>query len=567
MKFFISYSHHDGDSVALAKTLKDELEGRYKHEVFRDKESLLQRWEEELDRAIRKCDYFVLLVSDPSVKSPEVFAEWDSLRPTQKRLSVIPVRVNCKSAGVYEKVLRGHQYFDWHSADDTEDLIRWVQRIVEKRRLGRIVAAGTAMLMLLMILYLARQVQRIYNLDSPEADAVAAYRRLPFKPRGLMRRYFEARAAALDAQAARLFEAGERDRSREQVDRALVTWALAGLKRGAPPSAEAQRIYEREHYDRLLLTIDEPQEIGGAGLSAWVGDTRWRIAAGRSIWSCPAPIGSGPCQLTKQSDHTFIISSGFLSENEAVLLDNSGDAVRLTLDDKSGDRVTRSNATAIAVDAGETATALDSTVIVEGPNGAQESAPNRGAVDAVTFGPCQNCLTLLGADRKVRVWDRAVGSVTPFGATPATAIAGTRAGRLSVMSAGGRLFHEALGPPSPLDFQDTTSMAISSDGKRTAILHSSMVTVVDAEVTHLVRRELSPSIVAVAFATNDVLVTRTQRQTRVWSLASPQRRAEVAPPPLRWAELRRKLGRDGGSGHDGQPGFGWDPAAGDVRRY
>jgi hypothetical protein len=344
--------------------------------------------------------------------------------------------------------------------------------------------------------------------------------------------------------------------------------ALAAVKRGGLPSQRALANYSTQHYSRLIATIRETGEIPGAGLAVRTGPAHWRIAAGNHIWTCAVPLDERPCELTKQSILSFVTSAAFKSDDEVQLVESSsGRATRLRLGDKSADEQRQSGATDVAADDGEIATSFetDPSVIIDRADGSQEKSPNFGEVAAVRFGPCRDCMAFI-AGGEVMVWHRTNNNITKVGSRRPLAIAAARAGPLAIIRDNGRLdlFSSGLlfSPGPEVDYRAASAVAISSDGRRIAVVNDGAVKVVGDE-KDLLTAELRPTAVAAVFADNATLVTRTPRDVRIWRLDSPQRE-ELTPIGL-WTKWRKQLGLV--DLRHGPPGFGWNPAVRDVRRY
>jgi hypothetical protein len=502
---------------------------------------------------------------------------------------MLPVLVNCDlPEGEIKAKIGPIQYLSWRSPEDTPRLISGIHKAISPQRRRRLiraaVAAGFALAVATLFLYISRQLAVLEDARSDETRAAGAYRRLNAAnalgiprlwlrgdrdPRLMAQRYFEQRAQALDHQAEALFDAGEHEQLRDKVDEALMLSALAAIKRGGVPSGRAQTVYAAQRYDRLIKTIREPGEVPGVGLAVRTGPAHWRIASGNHIWTCAVPLDDRPCQLTKQSVLSFVTASAFKSDDEVQLVESSsGRATRLRLADKSTDEQRQTGATDLAMDDGEIATAFeaDPSVIIDRADGAQERSPNFGEIAAVRFGPCSDCVALLDRKGNVVVWHRANNRSGVVGKRPALAIAATKSGRLAIIRDNGRL--ELYGPellfsPGPeVDFRAASAMALSIDGRNVAVVNDGAINVISEE-KELITGELKPTAVAAAFADNGTLVTRTPRDVRIWRLGS-RKREELTPIEL-WTKWRKQLGLF--DLHHAPVGFGWDPAARDVRRY
>jgi hypothetical protein len=597
--FFISYSRNDPDSVALRQTLREELR-RHGYDVFVDAEmDAGVDWRAELERSIKACDVFLLLISKPAMESYEVLEELRYavfLRRDQKRPRIIPVLVNCELPdGEMKERVGAIQYLTWYSEADTERLIASIHKAVSPRRKRRMVAAAVAAGLILVlggpVLYCQRQAALLRDVPADETRAIAAYRRLNAvgfwlrgerDPANAIRRYFESRAQRLDQEADALFDAGEREQRRDKIDEGLMKAALAAIKRGAEPSARARTIYDAQHYDRLITTIREPAEVAGVGLAVRRGDAHWSIAAGGHVWTCALPLGETPCQLTAKSElKGVIVAAAFNSDDELYLVENSGRSTRLRLGERR-EESWRAGVLSIAADGGEIAVAYeyrsttDPSAIIERANGERDRSETFGPLATLGFGPCGDCLSLLTENGKVYVWLRTDNTWIAFG--DAIAMASTRNGVMGFIRRDGHmelirpvLRSEAgrsiagqirTGSGPPIDYRGATSMAVSNDGRNFAVVRDGALRL-NAETDDLIASDLKPTTVAAAFAGNSALVTWSGRDIRIWSPDSTK--AEKLAPDQLYGKWRKQLGFF--DVNHPPIGFGWDSVAGDVRRY
>jgi hypothetical protein len=87
---FVSYSRSDAD---VADRLSDRLEAAG-YEVWIDREGIPggTQWRQQIVRAIKKCDYFIILLSGDSIRSENVRKELDIADNTKKR--ILPVDIS-----------------------------------------------------------------------------------------------------------------------------------------------------------------------------------------------------------------------------------------------------------------------------------------------------------------------------------------------------------------------------------------------------------------------------------------------------------------------------------------
>jgi len=605
VKFFISYSRNDDDSKRLVVALQSELK-RSGHEVFVDLTmNVGTEWEEELKRKIAWSDEFILLLSAPAVASEPVREEIrhaNALSDALKRPRLLPVYVNFDSPldRELQKILGPIQHLTWRSDADTAALVANIRAAVTARRHPRVVRAAVAaivvVIVLLLFVYCRAQVSVLTRSGVSDADAVAAYHRLrrmqwlllprlwligPWSPDTLVRNHLSERARQLDEKAA----PGLRSNPRDELDRALVLSALAGLQRGSEPSIAAVTEYRDEGYDKLLATMRSEEEMHGRNLAVRPGSGEWRISAGERIWTCRLPIGSTPCEASPvTSRQPAVISSAFESDDELLIVGYRGVVTRLELNKQAEPAIWR-DGKAVTVDGSDVAIGFDDhapttghpSVIAYTRGQSTQTSPMEsiGGVTSVAFGPCSDCVTLLGTDGSMKVWYRVSGetrSVRRAGTTAAIA-ASRAAGRLAVIDQKGTLafYDRNLGTPSerPIDLSGSIGFAMSHDGRRLAVVHASSVMIIEdgQQPQVLVSAVRTPTPVAAIFAGDDIVVTRTQADVRIWRLASPK--GENAGPLGTWLHWRNQLGFARGSGKaEDRPGVtGWDPVARDAVVY
>jgi TIR domain-containing protein len=605
VKFFVSYSRNDDDSKRLVVALQSELK-RYGHEVFVDLTmNVGTEWEEELKRKIAWSDEFILLLSPPAVASEPVRDEIrhaNALSDALKRPRILPVYVNFDGPldRELQKILGPIQHLTWRSDADTEVLVANIRAALAARRHPRVVRTAAAAIVVVMVLvlfvYCRAQVSVLTRSGVSDAGAVASYHRLRrmqwllvprlwligrWNPDVLMRNHLSASARRLDEKAA----PGLRSDSRDELDRALVLSALAGLQRGLEPSIDAVTAYRREGYDKLLATMRSEEEMYGRSLAVRLGSGEWRISAGERIWTCRVPIGSMPCEAEPvNSQQPAVISSAFESDDQLLVVGYRGVVTRLELNRQAEPAIWR-DGRAVTVDGSDVAIGFDDhapatghpSVIAYARGQSTQTSPmvSIGGVTSLAFGPCSDCVTLLGTDGSMKVWFRVSGeirSVRRAGTTAAIA-ASRAAGRLAVIDQKGTLafYDRNLGTPSkrPIDLGGSIGLAMSHDGRRLAVVHASSVMIIedDLQPRILVSAVRTPTPVAAIFAGDDTVVTRTQADVRIWRLSSPK--GENAGPLGTWSHWRNQFGFAAGSGKtEDRPGvIGWDPVARDAVVY
>jgi TIR domain len=612
VKVFISYKREDEQ---LAGAVNSGLKS-LGHEPFYDQSLGIGQWEEGLTQQIEDCDVFVLLLSKLAAESDRVFEEVvhaDALWKAAKRPIVLPVYIDKPEPADrrLNKILDRFERIDWRVDEGTENLVSKIgvmlaeperlrqETISNNRRRKRwrraLIAAGLTVILAIVLVWLAHassltQIAALQTDNSDPAAAAAAFRRLRTlsylvipqlwlrgdrKPESLAERYFQVRGQRFDAEAKPLLQSSER----EQFDRGLLLAALAALMRGSDPPPEVLKNYERENYDKLLVTLRGNEELQGIALAAWIDSRHLRIADGRRIWTCELPIEAGRCSLFPSlSTHVIVTSSAFKSDDEALFVSYGGQATGFDLNGSRGEVTTRSgHVKSVAADAGDVVFGFEvsrpdeASVVVDLKDGASPSISG-GSAHSVAFGPCGECVSVLGKDRSVKVWHMGRGTVVPLSVVqPVQAIAsGRTAGRLALIDGRDQLLlygpDLAPLPAGPASFLRTGGIALSAGGRWIAVVHASTVTIIgsDGSTWTLVSDVLTPRPVAAAFAGNDLIVTRTAAGVRIWRIGSAKR--SPLTPYERWLEWRKQLGV-AAKDDDREARFGWDPAARDVRSY
>lgn len=541
MKVFISYSQHD-------KTIVDEvynaLDG-FGYDVFVDRHKIdfgEESWKHKLQSEIERSDFFLLLLSRPAMHSDWVRWEVRRAREARKRPKILPVRIDNDEQldGELAEVVDEPQCFKWRSDADTKNLIdRTHERIAQKISRKRWFRVAVAILIVVL---------------AAAALMTVAHR--------------------FDAEAKPLLQSSDRD----EFDRGLLLAALAALMRGSDPPPEVLKEYETENYDKLLMTLRGSEALQGNALATWIDSRHLRIADGRRIWTCDLPIETGRCSvLPSLSTHVIVTSSAFKSDDEALFVGYRGEATDFSLS-RGEVTIQPGRVKSVAADAGDVALGFevsqpnDAAVVVDSKDGASPSIPG-GSTQSVAFGPCSECVSVLGKDRSVKVWNIGRGTAVPLDvAEPVQAIAsGRTAGRLAIIDGHDEL--QLYGPDlaavptgSTTAFPRTAGIALSADGRWIAVVHTSTVTVIEPDGSGwtLVSDNHTPRPIAAAFAGKDLIVTRTEAGVRIWRLGSAKR--PHLTPYKRWLEWRKQLGV-AAKDHDREARFAWNPAAREVRTF
>ncbi len=135
--FFISYAHGKPEEEKLAVWLHDAL-SEQRYNVFLDQKEIAigTNWGEAISSAIMDSDFFIVLLSDNSVRSEMVTEEVCLAHENYRnhgRPRVLPVRVKYEGSLLYPlgAYLRQHQCWKWQSASDSEPLLREILRIAQ----------------------------------------------------------------------------------------------------------------------------------------------------------------------------------------------------------------------------------------------------------------------------------------------------------------------------------------------------------------------------------------------------------------------------------------------------
>ncbi|HXH93034.1 MAG TPA: toll/interleukin-1 receptor domain-containing protein [Thermoanaerobaculia bacterium] len=441
---------------------------------------------------------------------------------------------------------------------------------VRKRRrpalIPKIAAVALATVLIALFVHSMIQIAQLRNARS-EADALAAYDRLRagerlFVPRLWLVGRWKPQvliAQALNKRAAKMLASP----LRKQMDDGLLLSAQAAMLSGAKLTDAAQRVYDEQHYESLVTSIEAGEEIAGRSLAVSSNAAEWRIAIGGQIWSCAEPIGQRPCVVFPSSSQLRVVDAAGFDSNTLRLVGYSGEAKTLDLLSGQESSYVVTDATFVAVDQGDVATSFDHgttggpSVRVDpaGPSLGPTNSGDFGRVKMLAFGPCRDCIATRGIDGVVKIWhwlSRGAAGNPLILPGEALSLAATRSGhRLALISKaadhitfyGADAKPEGIGPP--IDLSDAESMAISPDGRHVAVVHGGNVKIFDdrAALRTLIAATKQPTPIAVAFAGNDYLVTRTPNDARVWRLRSTERRD--LGPEERWAEWRKKFGLAG----------------------
>jgi hypothetical protein len=423
-----------------------------------------------------------------------------------------------------------------------------------------------AALLIILFLHSMKQIAQLRSAGSSVADALAAYGRLRADERLLAPHLWlvgrwrpEALVAqALDEHAAPLLASTLRN----QVDQGLLLSAQAAFLSGGKLTDVAQRVYNEQHYELLVTSVDAREEIAGRSLAVSSNAAEWRIAIGGRIWSCAEPIGQRKCVAFPRSSRQPVVDAAAFDSQTLRLVGYSGEVTTLDLLSGQESSPSATDATFVAVDQGDVATSFDhgagggTSVRVDpaGPALGPRNSGDLGRVKMLAFGPCDDCIATRGIDGVVKIW-----RWSPAGAAgnplvlpgKALLLAATRSGhRLTLISSTGDLaFYGADAKPEgaapSIDLSDAESMAMSPDGRHLAVVHGGNVTVFEDGGTFraLIAATKRPKPIAVIFAGNDYLVTRTPSDARVWRLRSAERRDPG--PKERWAEWGKKFGLAG----------------------
>jgi hypothetical protein len=135
--FFISYSHDGKDSSRLAEWLHDNLSSKG-HDAFIYKQDvpLGVKWGKFIDDRLRKCDIFIALISENSIRSANVIEEVqtaDSLHRKRKRPIIISVRVKFDGDPDYQlrAIVNHYQWTVWNRPKDSPFLLEKILKLIK----------------------------------------------------------------------------------------------------------------------------------------------------------------------------------------------------------------------------------------------------------------------------------------------------------------------------------------------------------------------------------------------------------------------------------------------------
>lgn len=169
IKVFISYHFQDPD-LSLAQQFYEALTGAG-HEVFMAETSIrsAENWPQRLERELKQCDYFILLLSPQSACSEMVAEEvrrLKELRDTQDEHQpvILPIRVNFPMSSPLNYHLRSYlnqiQQREWNSPADTSPILHEVLSLLTNG---------------LDVETLALEDRKLTNLDQPSAIQTIQY--------------------------------------------------------------------------------------------------------------------------------------------------------------------------------------------------------------------------------------------------------------------------------------------------------------------------------------------------------------------------------------------------------
>ena len=132
-RIFISYSSKD---EALAQKFYDELSSA-RHQPFLACENIQpgEKWGDRIDLELKECDYFLVLLSEHSVKSDRVIGEVTRAKERQDKENkpvIIPIRVKLHNPIKYRlgSMVEPYQHLDWDSEEDTDRLVKKIRSII-----------------------------------------------------------------------------------------------------------------------------------------------------------------------------------------------------------------------------------------------------------------------------------------------------------------------------------------------------------------------------------------------------------------------------------------------------
>ena len=137
-KIFLSYRHVEPDEK-LANFMFDFFKDRG-YDVFIDKQILVgQKWVREIEKRIRTCNYFIVLLSKESIQSDMVREEIMLARKLAESedILILPVRVDFSGALPYDLGvhLKSIHFYYWRAVDAfetvSEELLKTIHEEIE----------------------------------------------------------------------------------------------------------------------------------------------------------------------------------------------------------------------------------------------------------------------------------------------------------------------------------------------------------------------------------------------------------------------------------------------------
>ncbi len=134
---FISYRTQEPD-ISLAHAFHDHLKAAG-HEPFMAAESIAwgENWVDRIDQELKRCDYFLLLLSEQSASSDMVAGEVRTAKRLRDQLGkpiILPIRVNLPLDDPLNYELRSAlqtiQQKSWESPDDTPSLLQEILTVI-----------------------------------------------------------------------------------------------------------------------------------------------------------------------------------------------------------------------------------------------------------------------------------------------------------------------------------------------------------------------------------------------------------------------------------------------------
>ena len=133
-RFFISYAHGSAEDEQLRTRLADALASDG-HEVFFDEKMKFgSKWADEIERQLRECDFFLLLLSEHALKSEMVLQEVERVRNRRQSEAVpliLTVRVKLQGALPYRwgAYLDAYQWRMWRGEADFQPILAAIQDV------------------------------------------------------------------------------------------------------------------------------------------------------------------------------------------------------------------------------------------------------------------------------------------------------------------------------------------------------------------------------------------------------------------------------------------------------